>query len=65
MRRMMMSKTEEMKGKQVKFYLDNKPVVGIVKGFKLPGFIVKGDGIPKDTRIPAMAMKYLKVTEAE
>lgn len=60
-----MGKADEMKGKQVKFFLENKAVQGTIIGFKLPGFLVKGDGIPKGTKIPAIAMKYLKVTDAE
>lgn len=55
----------EMIGKQVTFFLNNKPVQGVVVKFKLPGFLVKGKNIPPDTRIPAMAMKYLRVEDAE
>jgi hypothetical protein len=58
-----MGTAAEMKGKKVTFFINNKPVVGTIKGFKLPGFIVEGKGIPKDTRLPAMAIKYLRVED--
>ena len=53
----------EMKGKTITFFLDNKLVKGVVKGFKVPGYIVEGKGIPKDTRVPAIAVKYLRVED--
>lgn len=56
---------KEMIGKKVTFFLDNKPVQGTIIKFKLPGFLVKGKGIPADTRVPAMCMKYLRVEEAD
>lgn len=58
-----MGTAAEMKGKTVTFFLDNKPVKGIIKGFKVPGYVVEGKGIPKDTRLPAMAIKYLRVED--
>jgi hypothetical protein len=60
-----MGTAAEMIGKQVTFFLNNKPVVGTVIKFKLPGFLVKGKNIPPDTRVPAMCMKYLRVEDAE
>ena len=63
LRRINMGKADEMKGKTVTFFLNNKPVKGKILGFKLPGFLVKGEGIPKDTKLPAMAMKYLRVED--
>jgi len=56
-----MGTAAEMKGKRVTFFINNKPVSGVIKGFRVPGYIVEGKGIPKDTRLPAMAMKYLRV----
>lgn len=58
-----MGAAKDQFGKKVTFFINNKPVRGKITGFKVPGFIVKGEGIPKDTRIPAMALKYLKVEE--
>lgn len=56
-----MASAKEQFGKTVTFFLNNKIVRGEITGFKVPGFIVKGEGIPKNTKIPAMALKYLKV----
>ena len=53
----------EVMGKTVTFFLDNKPVKGKIIKFKLPGYLVKGANIPPDTRIPAMALKYLRVED--
>ena len=53
----------EMKGKKITFFLDNKLVKGTVIKFQLPEYLVKGEGIPKDTKIPAMCVKYLRVED--
>jgi hypothetical protein len=55
----------EVIGKKVTFFLDNKPVQGTIVKFKLPGYLVKGKNIPPDTRVPAMALKYLRVEDAD
>ena len=60
-----MGTAAEVIGKKVTFFLNNKPVVGTIIKFKLPGYLVEGKGIPKDTRVPAMALKYLRVEDAD